>query len=198
MKTIKQIADEIGVTKQAVFYRIKRPPLSNALQHLISKNEGVLMVDIYGEALIKQAFSESDRQTHDDKQQTFVDKEPSKENTLFDGEETNNTSDINEPAEESPFFDGEIVKLLQDNIALLQEQLRIKDEQLAASQEALKATQESLKAEQENLRAEQLLHADTKKMLMLPDGQSGSASTEPVAQPSDSIGTRIKKFFTRR
>jgi len=113
MKTIRQIADEIGVTKQAVFYRIKKPPLSNSLQSLMSKFDGVLMVDFDGEILIKQAFLE---------------------NTVKD-------FGVKEPPKETSSFDGEIIKLLQDNIALLQEQLRIKDGQLAAAQEALKAEQ---------------------------------------------------------
>jgi len=37
MKTIRQIAEEIGFSKQAVFYQIKKPPLSCALQSLSSK-----------------------------------------------------------------------------------------------------------------------------------------------------------------
>lgn len=32
MKTIREIADEIGVSKQAVFKKIKRDPLSTSLQ----------------------------------------------------------------------------------------------------------------------------------------------------------------------
>jgi len=126
VKTIKQIADEIGVSKQAVFYRMRKPPLSNALQSLTSKENGVLTVDFDGERLIKQAFEEI-------AVKSFGVKEPSKENTSFD---------------------GEIIRLLQENILLLQEQLKVKDLQLEAAQEALKA--------------EQILHADTKKMLLLP------------------------------
>lgn len=36
MKTIRQIADEIGVSKQAVFKKIKHEPLSTSLQGKIS------------------------------------------------------------------------------------------------------------------------------------------------------------------
>jgi hypothetical protein len=140
MKTIKQIADEIGVTKQAVFYRIKRPPLSNALRSLALKKDGVLMVENAGETLIKQAFSENPAKV-------FADKEAAKKNATFD---------------------GEIIKLLRDNITLLQDQLRIKDEQLAAAQEALKA--------------EQILHADTKKIFLLP------APTESPTPPRGFFG----------
>ena len=48
MKTIKQLADEIGVSKQAIFYRIKKPPLSNDLAPFISNADGSLLVSIEG------------------------------------------------------------------------------------------------------------------------------------------------------
>jgi hypothetical protein len=75
MKTIKQIAEELGVSKQAIFYRISKPPLSNALQGLVSKENGILTVKFDGEMLIKQAFGVD-----------VAVKESSKENTSFDGE----------------------------------------------------------------------------------------------------------------
>jgi len=56
MKTIKQIADEIGVTKQAVFKRIKKPPLSTKLEPFISTVDGAFMVTVDGEKLIQQSF----------------------------------------------------------------------------------------------------------------------------------------------
>jgi len=56
MKIIRQIAKEIGVTRQAVYYKINRPPLSEQLQSFVSKENGVLTVSEYGETLIKQAF----------------------------------------------------------------------------------------------------------------------------------------------
>ena len=56
MKTIKQIADEIGVTKQAVHKKIKQPPLSTSLQGLTSTVNGTLHFAVDGEKLIKAAF----------------------------------------------------------------------------------------------------------------------------------------------
>ena len=43
MKTIRQIADEIGVSKQAVFKKIKREPLSTSLQGLTATVDGRLI-----------------------------------------------------------------------------------------------------------------------------------------------------------
>jgi len=102
MKTIKQIADEIGVSKQAVFYRIKKPPLSNILQYLMTNVDGVLTVSHEGETLIKEAFLFETVKAFDDKQ-------PSKHLTVVD---------------------GEIIKLLQENLTFFKEQLQEKDLQL--------------------------------------------------------------------
>ena len=56
MKTVRQIAEEIGVSKQAVFKKIKREPLSTGLRGLTSTVDGRLMVSVDGENLIKSAF----------------------------------------------------------------------------------------------------------------------------------------------
>lgn len=40
MKTIREIADEIGISKQAVFKKIKREPLSTSLRGLTSIVDG--------------------------------------------------------------------------------------------------------------------------------------------------------------
>lgn len=61
-KTIKQIADEIGVSKQAVFKKIKSEPLSTGLQEFMSTVDGKLMVSVDGETIIKRAFAEKKRQ----------------------------------------------------------------------------------------------------------------------------------------
>jgi len=134
MKTIRQIADEIGVSKQAVFYRIKRPPLSNALQSLMTKDSGILMVSFDGEALIKQAFA-----VDDDK--IFGDKEPSKENTDFD---------------------SNIIKLLQDNITILQSQFEVKDRQIEELTATVRAQAESINADRKNELAETLMDGQQK------------------------------------
>jgi len=131
MKTIRQIADEIGVSKQAVFYRIKRPPLSNALQSLTSKIDGVLTVSFDGEILIKQAFEQNT--VNQDRQP--VDEKPSTVDTQVDR-----------------VVDSEIVKLLQKNIEILQAQLEVKDKQI----EDLSST---LLLAQQTAAAAQALHA---------------------------------------
>jgi hypothetical protein len=62
-KTIKEIAEEIGVSKQAIFKRMKRQPLSTSLQGLTTTVDGRLTVSVDGEKLIKQAFMRSEPST---------------------------------------------------------------------------------------------------------------------------------------
>ena len=138
MKTLKQIADEIGVTKQAVFYRIKKPPLSNALRSLMSKENGVLTVNFDGETLIKSAF--------DDKTvKMFDDKEPSKENTSFD---------------------GEIIKILQETISTLRGELEIKNRQIDSLTKTVQIQAESINAAHKNELAETII--DAQPMIIPP------------------------------
>ena len=73
MKTIRQIADEIGVSKQAVFKKIKHKPLSTSLQGLTATVDGRLMVEVDGEKLIKQAFSEIIPSTKNEEKTAEVD-----------------------------------------------------------------------------------------------------------------------------
>lgn len=62
-KTVKEIAEEIGVSKQAVFKKIKREPLSTSLQGLTTTVDGRLMVSVDGEKLIKREFLRSEPST---------------------------------------------------------------------------------------------------------------------------------------
>ena len=119
MKTIRQIAEEIGVTKQAVFYRIKKPPLSNALQPFTSKLDGVLMVSLDGENLIKQAF------THRE-----------------DVRESQSITD-----NQSKQVDA-LISMLQIELEAKNEQLAAKDEQIDKLTAALEHTTASLHAAQ--------------------------------------------------
>lgn len=122
MKTIRQIAEEIGVSKQAVFYRIKRQPLSNALQALMSKENGILMVSFDGEKLIKQAFSDNNRET-----------KPSKGHTSFDGEIVNLLSTA--------------IATLKAESEMKTKQIEMKDRQLEAKDRQIEALAATIQAQ---------------------------------------------------
>jgi len=57
MKTIAELAAEIGVSKQAIHQKIKQEPLSTDLRQFTSMDGNTLTVDESGENLIKSAFS---------------------------------------------------------------------------------------------------------------------------------------------
>ncbi len=57
MKTVKQIADELGVSKQAVHQKRKKEPLSTDLQPFTKTVDGVIYISVDGENLIKRRLT---------------------------------------------------------------------------------------------------------------------------------------------
>jgi len=132
MKTIREIADEIGVSKQAVFKKIKREPLSTSLQGLTSTVDGRLTVSVDGEKLIKQAFSQD---------------VPSTNHQPVDGQ-------VDGPV------DG-MIAVLQVTIDTLQGQLEVKDRQIEQQAQTITRLSDALVAAQQTAAAAQALHAGT-------------------------------------
>jgi len=64
-KTIRQIADDLGVSKQAVQQKIKKEPLASALRQFKTMNGNTIVIEEQGITLINVAFStsENDKQT---------------------------------------------------------------------------------------------------------------------------------------
>jgi predicted phage tail protein len=88
MKTIKQIAGEIGVSKQAVFKKIKRQPLAATVNQFTSTVDGVIYINDEGINLIKQAFKAvnehpADRQPTINQPSTVGDNQPSTVDALL-------------------------------------------------------------------------------------------------------------------
>ena len=118
MKTIRQIADEIGVSKTAVNKQIANLGLRSGLR----KNGNQFAIDEHQEALIKEAFSE--------KSQTEI-------------ENQTQTKTQTEKHEVS-----DLVCVLQATIDTLQGQLEVKDRQIEKLTEALVAAQQTAAAAQ--------------------------------------------------
>lgn len=57
MKTIAEIASEIGVSRQAVYKKIKQEPLSSSLRPFTVNRDNVTYIETDGENLIKSTFS---------------------------------------------------------------------------------------------------------------------------------------------
>jgi len=126
MKSIKQIADDIGVSKQAVFYRIKKPPLSDVLAPFISNNDGTLQVELDGENLIKQAFRQDNNKIFDTKESSIDGKESSNVIKAFEG------------------FDAELIKILRETSDILRNQLDVKDQQLDVKDQQLEVKDQQI------------------------------------------------------
>ena len=118
MKTIRQIADEIGVSKTAVNKQIANLGLRSGLR----KNGNQFAIDEHQEALIKRAFSE--------KSQTEIENQTQTKSQT----ENHEVSDL--------------VCVLQATIDTLQGQLEVKDRQIEKLTEALVAAQQTAAAAQ--------------------------------------------------
>lgn len=158
-KSIKQIADEIGVSKQAVFKKIKREPLSTSLQQFISTVDGRLMVSVDGEKIIKQAFYSANTANKDEiyeqNEQTIKNEVNDNQFTVDGAVDDNQQSTINQVKEYKTSKDIEnIITVLENTIETLKNQLEIKDAQIEKLTDALVAAQQTAAAAQ-------ALHAGT-------------------------------------
>ena len=168
-KTVKEIAAEIGVSKQAVFKKMKREPLSTGLQGLTTTVDGRLMVSVDGEKLIKQAFLGREPSTTDNRL-TVVD-------GLVDGSST-------KPEEKTVEVDSQN-RLYE----ILERELQAKNEQIAAQQAEIANLQGELSAERQHSReqAERIaVLADQAQRLQLAqmqpqqiEGNGDSDESEP-------------------
>lgn len=124
-KTIKQIADELGVTKQAVNYRLKQLEEENNHQKnrkvLAVKDNGILVVSLVGETLIKSAFSNKVHQKEN------IDLPPNNHQK-----------------------EDDILVVLKTTIDTLQEQLEVKDKQIAELTETVKTQAQSINVDRQN------------------------------------------------
>ena len=117
MKTIRQIADEIGVSKQAVYKRYKGK-LYTVCAPYAHTERGVLYLTEQAETLIKQDFLKDDHSI---------------------GAHTERSNGA--PLERRE--DADVVAVLQATIDTLQGQLAVKDRQIERLTEALVAAQQT-------------------------------------------------------
>lgn len=176
MKTIRQIANELGVSKQAIFKKIKKEPLSTSLQGLMETVDGRLTVSVDGEKLIKQAFAEDWKQCVVDDSSTLVDE-----------------SSTNPSLNPSLMSDG-VVSVLQTTIDTLQEQLAVKDRQIEQQAQTITQLTEALSAAQQAVSAAQALHAGTIQQ-QLTSGQA--AVKEEVQQDPAESRSWFHRLFRR-
>ena len=155
MKTIRQIADEIGVSKTAVSKQIANLGLRSGLR----KNGNQFAIDEHQEALIKQAFSE--------KSQTEIENQ-SQTKTQTENHEV-----------------GDLVCVLQATIDTLQGQLEVKDRQIEQQAQTITRLTDALAAAQQTAVAAQALHAGTiQQQLVAGEGEELQQERETVPRRS--------------
>lgn len=173
-KTIKQIADEIGVSKQTVYKRYKGK-LYTVCAPYAHTEQGVLYIEEQGETLIKQ---------------DFLQKECSIEAHTYAHTERSNGA-VLEQSENAG-----VVAVLQTTIDTLQGQLAIKDKQIEELNARLAEVSSALVAAQQTAQAAQALHAGTIQQQLL-SGESGADQQGREPEPG---GKRswFRKFFENR
>jgi len=125
MKTIKQIADEIGVSKQAIQKRISKEPLYTVIQEYISIVDSTKYIDVDGETLIKSAYKKS--------RQIVAD---------------------NIHANQPTTAENEVYSILRETIDTLRKQLEVKDKQIDDLTQTIREQAESIKQQAESINAE--------------------------------------------
>lgn len=139
MKTIRQIADEIGVSKQAVYKRYKGK-LYTVCAPYAHTEQGTLYIDEQGENLIKQDFLQDNCSNG---AHTYAHTEHS----------------IGAPLEYTE--NDKLIIVLQTTIDTLQGQLAVKDKQIEELNARLAEASAALVAAQQTAQAAQALHAGT-------------------------------------
>ena len=156
-KTIKQIADEIGVSKQTVYKRYKGK-LYTVCAPYAHTEQGVLYIEEQGETLIKQDFLQ-------------------KECSVGAHTERSN-GEVLEQSENVG-----VIAVLQTTIDTLQGQLAIKDKQIEDLNARLSESNAALVAAQQTAQAAQALHAGTiQQQLTSGTDQSEGSGDEPKKQ----------------
>lgn len=157
MKTIKNIAEEINVTKQAVFKKIRTEPFKTKIGSHLHTISGVINIDEEGEILIKKEFektiskrtSTSPRKNNKETQyieKIFVletqiklleDKIVSLEKELLEAEK--------QKPETNKIVDREILDILKTQLENKDRQLENKDTQILNIQEQSKESVQAVK-----------------------------------------------------
>ena len=165
MKTIRQIADEIGVSKQAVYKRYKGK-LHTVCAPYTHTEQGVLYLSEQAETLIKQDFLKDDRSN---------------------GAHTERS--IGAVPEQSQ--EAGVVAVLQATIDTLQGQLEVKDRQIEELNARLAEVSAALLAAQQTAAAAQALHAVTIQQQLL----TGEAGADQQGQEPEQKRGWFSKLF---
>ena len=181
-KTIKQIADELRVSKQAVWQRVKRSEELSAMLADHSENiNGTIHVDDVLEQRIKEQYPKQNTPEAVDDTSVNIDETTVKSSETVD--ETSGNIDVNT-----------LIATLQNTVDTLQQQLEVKDKQIDELTAMLKSSQEQQATLTTALNAAQALHAATVQERLTERSGASDGSSE-----GEEIETEQKRkgFFAR-
>lgn len=194
-KTIKQIADELRVSKQAVWQRVKRSEELSAMlaDHSESVN-GTIHVDDVLEQRIKEQYPERNTPETVDDTSVNIDETTVNSSETVDG--TSDNIDVNT-----------LIATLQNTVDTLQQQLTVKDKQIDELTAMLKSSQEQQATLVTALSAAQALHAGTiqERLTERSGGSEGQGEDAMVADVAEDTQDPLQKqepqehkgFFSR-
>ena len=179
-KTIKEIAQNLNVSKQAVWQRIKRnKTLQKAFNEHSKTFNGTVFIDEIGEDIIKSAYSNATNTINIDETKTNVDINIDN-NKVF-----TTTIDSNK-----------LIETLEKTLDSLKEQLNVKDKQINELTSILKSSQIQIENLTNALKTAQALHAGTIKERLTSESESEQADiTEDKTEKE--IEEKQKGFFSR-
>jgi len=139
LKTISQIAAEIGVSKQAIQKKISKEPLCTNIRQYITTIAGTKYIDETGEAMIKSAYQKLE-------QQPIADNIPTNQPTTTDKIYSEVYSVVKET-----------IEALRGELEIKNRQLENKDKQIEELTATIRIQAESINADRHNELAETII-----------------------------------------
>ena len=188
LKTIKELADEIGVSKQAVWQKIKKES-SIDLRQFTSKKGNTVYVDVDGQKVIKNAFFNK-TSTKKRQQKVFVD------------DNVNNSVDDNPEGNEEILFLRNLVSELQsekkDLHKLLdqQQRLALQDKKLLEEYKSEINELKALKMPQEDMKDDSSIRGEAQEEIVRLKAQLKLSEEERnKAKEKEPVKTESKKWW---
>ena len=188
LKTIKEIADEIGVSKQAVWQKIKKES-SIDLRQFTSKKGNTVYVDVDGQKVIKNAFFNK-TSTKKRQQKVFVD------------DNVNNSVDGNPEGNEEILFLRNLVSELQSEKKELhklldqQQRLALQDKKLLEEYKSEINELKALKMPQEDMKDGSSIRGEAQEEIERLKAQLKSSEEERNnAKEKEPVKTESKKWW---
>ena len=188
LKTIKELADEIGVSKQAVWQKIKKES-SIDLRQFTSKKGNTVYVDVDGQKVIKNAFFNK-TSTKKRQQKVFVD------------DNVNNSVDDNPEGNEEILFLRNLVSELQsekkDLHKLLdqQQRLALQDKKVLEEYKSEINELKALKMPQEDMKDDSSIRGEAQEEIVRLKAQLKLSEEERnKAKEKEPVKTESKKWW---